>query len=170
MSSFFFSFLLHTCFKTFIGVNDEPIENLSAIDVFVKDRDEFTYMISMDISTATRKVSSSGIITNSIKPTTISNAPRSIIVRKSSNGFGFNVRGQVFEGGQIKAIHGTLYGPLQHVSAVSSRGSAEKAGLCIGDKILEVYVIKNKTTKDKFPFFIEMVLMLKEHHINKWLI
>ena len=93
----------------------------------------------MDESTTTRKFSSSGIITNSIKPSTISNAPRSILVRKSSNGFGFNVRGQVFEGGQVKAIHGTLYGPLQHVSAVSSRGSAEKAGLCIGDKILEVY-------------------------------
>ncbi|CAF1045004.1 unnamed protein product [Rotaria sp. Silwood1] len=92
----------------------------------------------MDTSSSTRKVSSSGIITNTIKPTTISNAPRSIIVRKSSNGFGFNVRGQVFEGGQVKAIHGTLYGPLQHVSAVSSRGSAEKAGLCVGDKILEV--------------------------------
>ncbi len=96
----------------------------------------------MDISSPTPKISSSGIITNSIKPLTISNAPRSIIVRKSSNGFGFNVRGQVFEGGQVKAIHGTLYGPLQHVSAVSNRGSAEKAGLCVGDKILEVYVIK----------------------------
>ena len=47
----------------------------------------------------------------------------------------------MFEGGQVKAIHGTLYGPLQHVSAVSTRGSAERAGLCVGDKILEVYVI-----------------------------
>lgn len=95
----------------------------------------------MDIPSSTRKVSSSGIIaTSTNKPAMISNAPRSIIVRKSSNGFGFNVRGQVFEGGQVKAIHGTLYGPLQHVSAVSSRGSAELAGLCVGDKILQVYV------------------------------
>ena len=94
----------------------------------------------MDEPSSTRKIPSSGIISNPIKPSTIANAPRSIIVRKSSNGFGFNVRGQVFEGGQVKAIHGTLYGPLQHVSAVSSRGSAEKAGLCVGDKILEVYV------------------------------
>jgi hypothetical protein len=93
----------------------------------------------MEESSSTRKFSSSGIITNAVKPVTISNAPRSILVRKSNNGFGFNVRGQVFEGGQVKAIHGTLYGPLQHVSAVSSRGSAEKSGLCIGDKILEVY-------------------------------
>ncbi len=68
-------------------------------------------------------------------------APRSIIIKKSNDGFGFNVRGQVVEGGQIKAIHGTLYGPLQHVSAVSNQSSAEKAGLCIGDKILQVYVI-----------------------------
>ncbi|CAF4405120.1 unnamed protein product, partial [Rotaria magnacalcarata] len=44
----------------------------------------------MDVSSSTRKVSTSGIITNSNKPTTtsLSNAPRSIIVRKSSNGFG----------------------------------------------------------------------------------
>lgn len=98
----------------------------------------------MDASSSGRKIPPSGIIThlNKSQPTTtMSNAPRSIIVRKSSNGFGFNVRGQVFEGGQIKAIHGTLYGPLQQVSAVSSRGSAERAGLCVGDKILEVYVI-----------------------------
>ncbi len=112
-------------------------------------RYEFAFIIIMDISSSTRKVSSSGIITNSIKPETISNAPRSIIVRKSSNGFGFNVRGQVFEGGQVKAIHGTLYGPLQHVSAVSNRGSAEKAGLCVGDKILEVYVINHFYLKEK---------------------
>ena len=95
----------------------------------------------MEVSTSSSgKVSASGIITPSSTQSTNSNAPRSILVRKSSNGFGFNVRGQVFEGGQVKAIHGTLYGPLQHVSAVSSRGSAEKAGLCVGDKILEVYV------------------------------
>ena len=96
----------------------------------------------MDISSSSiAKVPASGIIAPTVKPSSISNAPRSIIVNKSANGFGFNVRGQVFEGGQVKAIHGTLYGPLQHVSAVSSRGSAERAGLCVGDKILEVYVI-----------------------------
>lgn len=67
--------------------------------------------------------------------------PRSIVIKKSKDGFGFNVRGQVVEGGQIKAIHGKLYGPLQHVSAVSNESSAEKAGLCIGDKILQVYVM-----------------------------
>ncbi|CAF0929168.1 unnamed protein product [Adineta steineri] len=64
--------------------------------------------------------------------------PRNITIKKSNDGFGFNVRGQVVEGGQIRAIHGTLYGPLQHVSAVSNHSSAEQAGLCIGDKILKV--------------------------------
>ncbi len=67
--------------------------------------------------------------------------PRNIIIKKSTDGFGFNIRGQVVEGGQIKAIHGKLYAPLQHVSAVSNDSSAEKAGLCIGDKILQVYVM-----------------------------
>ncbi len=64
--------------------------------------------------------------------------PRTIIIKKCNDGFGFNVRGQVVEGGQIKAIHGKLYAPLQHVSAVSDQSSAEKAGLCVGDKILQV--------------------------------
>lgn len=67
-------------------------------------------------------------------------APRNILIKKSNDGFGFNVRGQIYEGGQIKAIHGILYGPLQQVSAVSNQSSAEKAGLCVGDKILQVYV------------------------------
>ena len=114
------------------SVEEQSLERLER-DVFFSD--------TMEVSTSTiGKVSASGIIAPSANQSSTSNAPRSIIVRKSSNGFGFNVRGQVFEGGQVKAIHGTLYGPLQHVSAVSTRGSAEKAGLCVGDKILEVYV------------------------------
>lgn len=72
-------------------------------------------------------------------PQASKNTPRHIIIKKSNDGFGFNVRGQVVEGGQIKAIHGTLYAPLQHVSAVSNDSAAQKAGLCIGDKILQVY-------------------------------
>lgn len=66
---------------------------------------------------------------------------KNVILHKSSDGFGFNVRGQVVEGGQVKAIHGRLYAPLQHVSAVTKQSSAEKAGLSIGDKILQVYVM-----------------------------
>ncbi|CAF3708997.1 unnamed protein product [Rotaria sordida] len=76
---------------------------------------------------------------NSLENSQISKQiPRNIIIKKTNDGFGFNVRGQIFEGGQVKAIHGTLYGPLQQISAVSSQSSAEKAGLHIGDKILQV--------------------------------
>ncbi len=53
-------------------------------------------------------------------------------------GFGFNVRGQVSEGGTLKSINGELYPPLQHVSAVLEGGAAQTAGVFKGDRILEV--------------------------------
>ncbi len=53
-------------------------------------------------------------------------------------GFGFNVRGQVSEGGNLKSINGELYAPLQHISAVLPGGAAEAAGIFKGDRILEV--------------------------------
>lgn len=53
-------------------------------------------------------------------------------------GFGFNVKGQVSEGGQLRSINGELYAPLQHVSAVLRGGAAAKAGLLKGDRILQV--------------------------------
>ncbi|XP_071964233.1 sorting nexin-27-like [Antedon mediterranea] len=64
--------------------------------------------------------------------------PRVVKIHKSETGFGFNVRGQVSEGGQLKSINGELYAPLQHVSAVLEGGAAEKAGILKGDRILEV--------------------------------
>ena len=64
--------------------------------------------------------------------------PRVIELTKGQNGFGFNVRGQVSEGGQLKSINGELYAPLQHVSAVLEDGPAHASGLRIGDRILEV--------------------------------
>lgn len=64
--------------------------------------------------------------------------PRQIIITKSETGFGFNVRGQVSEGGQLRSINGELYAPLQHVSAVLEGGAAQKAGIRKGDRILEV--------------------------------
>lgn len=64
--------------------------------------------------------------------------PRKIFIKKSETGFGFNVRGQVSEGGQLKLYNGEFYAPLQQVSAVLAGGAAEKAGLCRGDRILEV--------------------------------
>lgn len=64
--------------------------------------------------------------------------PREVIIEKNETGFGFNVRGQVTEGGQLKSINGELYAPLQHVSAVLAGGAAEHAGLIVGDRILAV--------------------------------
>lgn len=65
-------------------------------------------------------------------------APRVVTIYKSETGFGFNVRGQVSEGGQLRSINGELYAPLQHVSAVLEGGAAEAAGIRKGDRILEV--------------------------------
>jgi hypothetical protein len=64
--------------------------------------------------------------------------PRTVLLEKTDTGFGFNVRGQVNEGGQLKSIGGKLYGPLQHVSAVLSGGAAERVGVRPGDRILAV--------------------------------
>ena len=66
--------------------------------------------------------------------------PRVVNIIKTETGFGFNVRGQVSEGGQLRSINGELYAPMQHVSAVLEGGAAEKAGVRKGDRILEVYV------------------------------
>nr|XP_012141236.1 PREDICTED: uncharacterized protein LOC100882776 isoform X2 [Megachile rotundata] len=68
----------------------------------------------------------------------IGQGPRCVTIYKTETGFGFNVRGQVSEGGQLRSINGELYAPLQHVSAVLPRGAAEKAGVRKGDRILEV--------------------------------
>jgi len=65
--------------------------------------------------------------------------PRVVYITKSDTGFGFNVRGQVSEGGQLRSINGELYAPMQHVSAVLEGGAAQKAGVRRGDRILEVY-------------------------------
>lgn len=64
--------------------------------------------------------------------------PRVVRIVKSESGYGFNVRGQVSEGGQLRSINGELYAPLQHVSAVLAGGAAERAGIAKGDRILEV--------------------------------
>lgn len=64
--------------------------------------------------------------------------PHAICVCKGMQGFGFNVRGQVTEGGQLKSIGGELYAPMQYISAVLEGGPGEDAGLKVGDRILEV--------------------------------
>eukprot|EP00061_Rhincodon_typus_P009568 g33180.t1 len=70
-------------------------------------------------------------------PTNLSRGPRLVKIIKSETGYGFNVRGQVSEGGQLRSINGELYAPLQHVSAVLPGGAAERAGVRKGDRILE---------------------------------
>ncbi|KAK7886418.1 hypothetical protein WMY93_026039 [Mugilogobius chulae] len=67
-----------------------------------------------------------------------SSGPRLVRIVKSDSGYGFNVRGQVSEGGQLRSINGELYAPLQHVSAVLPGGAADRAGIAKGDRILEV--------------------------------
>uniref|UniRef100_A0A7N6AUD6 Sorting nexin 27a n=1 Tax=Anabas testudineus TaxID=64144 RepID=A0A7N6AUD6_ANATE len=69
---------------------------------------------------------------------TVSSGPRIVRIVKSESGYGFNVRGQVSEGGQLRSINGELYAPLQHVSAVLPGGAADRAGIVKGDRILEV--------------------------------
>jgi len=64
--------------------------------------------------------------------------PHVVTIHKTETGFGFNVRGQISEGGTLKSINGELYAPLQHVSAVLPGGAAEVAGVFKGDRILEV--------------------------------
>lgn len=74
---------------------------------------------------------------SNIEVITVGNS-KLVTIRKGEKGFGFNVRGQVSEGGQLRAINGKLYPPLQHVSAVIDGGSAQQAGVRIGDRILAV--------------------------------
>ncbi|CAB3408035.1 unnamed protein product [Caenorhabditis bovis] len=64
--------------------------------------------------------------------------PHVVKIIKTNTGFGFNVKGQVSEGGQLRSLNGKLYAPLQHVSAVLHKGAADVAGLRKGDRILEV--------------------------------
>lgn len=75
---------------------------------------------------------------NNCEDGNFTSGPRVVTISKTETGFGFNVRGQVSEGGPLKSINGELYAPLQHVSAVLKEGAAEKAGIRKGDRILEV--------------------------------
>lgn len=83
-------------------------------------------------------VSSAGTAGQSAATITVTSGPRTVRIVKSESGYGFNVRGQVSEGGQLRSINGELYAPLQHVSAVLPGGAADRAGIAKGDRILEV--------------------------------
>lgn len=90
-------------------------------------------------ATAAPRVNGSGVLSSgSQTPTMVTSGPRVVRIVKSESGYGFNVRGQVSEGGQLRSINGELYAPLQHVSAVLPGGAADRAGIVKGDRILEV--------------------------------
>uniref|UniRef100_A0A673ISI7 Sorting nexin-27 n=1 Tax=Sinocyclocheilus rhinocerous TaxID=307959 RepID=A0A673ISI7_9TELE len=85
------------------------------------------------------RVNGSGMVgSGSQTPTLVTSGPRVVRIVKSESGYGFNVRGQVSEGGQLRSINGELYAPLQHVSAVLPGGAADRAAIVKGDRILEV--------------------------------
>ena len=60
--------------------------------------------------------------------------PHPVVITKGPQGFGFNVRGQIDEGGQLRSINGSLYAPLQHISNVVEGGPADEAGVLTGDR------------------------------------
>ena len=84
--------------------------------------------------------------------------PHVVTIHKTETGFGFNVRGQVSEGGNLKSINGELYAPLQHISAVLPGGAAEVAGVFRGDRILEVnnISVEGATHKQVNAFLFKM--------------
>ncbi len=86
--------------------------------------------------------------------------PRVVSIYKSETGFGFNVRGQVSEGGPLRSINGELYAPLQHVSAVLENGAAEKAGIRKGDRILEVLVKHSLYILFNFLLIFYLILLI----------
>ncbi|XP_031635857.1 sorting nexin-27 [Contarinia nasturtii] len=90
---------------------------------------------SLPASTKTSPSTKTKQMSNTTVNTT---GPRVVTIVKTETGFGFNVRGQISEGGQLRSINGQLYAPLQHVSACLDNGAAEKAGIKKGDRILEV--------------------------------
>ena len=67
-----------------------------------------------------------------------SRTPRDVSLVKGSKGFGFNIRGQVSEGGKMRPINGQLYPPLQYISAVVEGGPAAEAEVKPGDRLLAV--------------------------------
>ncbi len=88
---------------------------------------------------AAPRVNGSGMVGSGCQtPTMVTSGPRVVRIIKSESGYGFNVRGQVSEGGQLRSINGELYAPLQHVSAVLPGGAADRAGIVKGDRILGV--------------------------------
>ena len=84
--------------------------------------------VTIDMTTSTASTKSDGRV----------HGPHIVTIHKTDTGFGFTLRGQVSEGGNLKFIYGHLYAPLQRISVVRPGGAAEVAGVFSGDRILEV--------------------------------
>lgn len=108
------------------ALNDDKVKSVSSVN---------NQTVSSTPSTSPDTVPSSTATTTQMAT---ANGPRVVTIYKTETGFGFNVRGQISEGGQLRSINGQLYAPLQHVSACLDNGAAEKAGIKKGDRILEV--------------------------------
>lgn len=119
-----------------IGVNNVAVQNKSIRQSNEGDnKSELNSTISAE---SKQKIATQNYHTSQQMATTVASGPRVVTIYKTETGFGFNVRGQISEGGQLRSINGQLYAPLQHVSACLDNGAAEKAGIKKGDRILEV--------------------------------
>lgn len=118
------------------GVNNVGVENKSISHS--NEGDNKSKLNNTYLANSEQKFVVQNIQASQQMATTATSGPRVVTIYKTETGFGFNVRGQISEGGQLRSINGQLYAPLQHVSACLDNGAAEKAGIKKGDRILEV--------------------------------
>lgn len=117
------------------GVNNVVVQNKSISQS--NEGDNKTELKNKNSAESKQKIAVQNYQTSQ-QMATATSGPRVVTIYKTETGFGFNVRGQISEGGQLRSINGQLYAPLQHVSACLDNGAAEKAGIKKGDRILEV--------------------------------
>lgn len=118
------------------GVNNVVVQNKSISQS--NEGDNKSHLNNANLANSKPKFAMQNNQTSQQMATTATSGPRVVTIYKTETGFGFNVRGQISEGGQLRSINGQLYAPLQHVSACLDNGAAEKAGIKKGDRILEV--------------------------------
>lgn len=118
------------------GVKNVVVQNKSISQS--NEGDNKTNLSNTNLANSKQKIAVQNNQTSQQMATTATSGPRVVTIYKTETGFGFNVRGQISEGGQLRSINGQLYAPLQHVSACLDNGAAEKAGIKKGDRILEV--------------------------------
>lgn len=118
------------------GVKNVVVQNKSISQS--NEGDNKSHLKNASLANSKPKFAEQSNQTSQQMATTATSGPRVVTIYKTETGFGFNVRGQISEGGQLRSINGQLYAPLQHVSACLDNGAAEKAGIKKGDRILEV--------------------------------